>query len=333
MKNQVEHIYHNVIQNYLAPTPLKRSEWLSHLAKGDIYLKLECNNPNGSFKVRGALNAVSNLHKKHQSTHPAQPMKIAAASAGNHAQGVAFAAKQLGCEAHIFLPQHASKVKRNETEKLGAKVYLTGSSIEDAFEKALEFCEKENAYFIHPFNDENIIFGQATCALETHQQLKSNPDYFICSIGGGGLAAGSCYYFHTEQNTNTHVIGVEQEFYNSALISMQKHQLAPMSTAQSLHTIADGVAVKKIGDLTFKYLIDSIKKIVTVSEKEIYHAIANLYKYENLVVEGAGAMVVAAFLKDMEQYKNSKSVLCISGRNIDPDLFQKVIESSSEEKS
>lgn len=332
MQHQIEHIYHNVIQKYLKPTPLKKSEWLSSLVDGDIYLKLECENPNGSFKVRGALNALSKLHQQYQIDHPKEIMKVAAASAGNHAQGVAFAAKQLGCEAHIFLPQHASKVKRAATEKLGAHVYLTGSSIEDAFENALEFCKKENAYFIHPFNDENIIFGQATCALEARLQLNTDPDYFVCSVGGGGLAAGACYYFNTEINSKIQVIGVEQEQYNSALISLQQKTLSSMATTPSHPTIADGVAVKKIGDLTFKYISRSINKIVTVSEKEIYHAIANIYKHEKIIVEGAGAMAVAAVLQEPHQYKNKTSILCISGSNIDLDLFQKVLQ-YTEEKS
>jgi len=330
MKHQIEHIYHTVIQNYLQPTPLQKSEWLSKLAEGEIYLKLECDNPNGSFKVRGALNALSNLYKQHQINNPGQIMKVAAASAGNHAQGVAFAAKQLGCEAHIFLPKHASKVKRIATEKLGANVYLTGASIEDAFECAKEFCERENAYFIHPYNDENIIFGQATCALEAHRQLNAEPDYFVCSIGGGGLAAGACYYFKEQLNAKTHVVGVEQEVYNSAFVSLQQHQLSPMSTPQSVPTIADGVAIKKIGELTFQHMSNSIEHIVTVSEQEIYDAIAKIYTHENIVVEGAGAMPVAALLKNIDQYKNTTTILCLSGRNIDLDLFQKVLECSKE---
>lgn len=213
---------------------------------------------------------------------------------------------------------------------MGAKVYLGGNSIEEAFEAAREFCKKENAYFIHPFNDENIIYGQATCALEAHQQLTEDPDYFICSIGGGGLAAGACLYFTTEGKGKTKVIGVEQELYNSALRSIEQNKLVAMDPVEHPSTIADGIAVKIIGALVLPHLLGAVEQVVSVSEHEIYHAIAKIYKNENMIVEGAGATAVAALLKNPMRYQNKTSIVCISGKNIDNNVFQKVLQYTKE---
>lgn len=340
MKHQIQQIYKNVIQKYLKPTPLKKSEWLSNLVKGKVFLKLECFNPNGSFKVRGALNAVATLYKKHLVEHPNEVMKVVAASAGNHAQGVAYAAKEFGCEAHIFLPKKVSAMKKAATEKLGAHIYIHGNNVDEALEAALEFCEKDpHAYFINPFNNEDIILGQATCAFESHWQFRDEinsseslesvlPDYFLCSVGGGGLAAGSCLYF---KDTKTKVIGVEQELYNSAFKSMKAGKLVSMDPVPNPSTIADGIAIKKIGDLTFKYMLDSIEKVTSVSEHDIYNAIANIYKHENIIVEGAGATALADVLKNPAQYENKTTIICVSGGNIDPDVFEKVLQNTKEE--
>ncbi len=332
MEPSIKDIYKNIIQHYLKPTPLQKSKWLSQYVDGDIYLKLENLNPNGSFKVRGALNAISVLHAKHTKKNSNVPMKVVAASAGNHSQGVAFAAKQLGCEAHLFLPETASPLKKIATEKLGAHIYIKGKNFEEAFAAAEEFSKKENAYFINAFNDKSIILGQATCALESHQQFKDHPeninkltepDYFMCSIGGGGLAAGACLYF--EQNCHTKVIGVEHTSFNSAFKSLRKKSLESADLS-IISTIADGIALKTIGTITFKYLLKYMKEIITVSEDDIYHAIAKIYKNDNIVVEGAGGASVAAVLKQPEIFKNKSTILCISGGNIDPDVFQKVLQ-------
>lgn len=163
--DDIKTVYHDTIQRYLEPSPLRKSIWLSHLTGGEVWLKLESLNPNGSFKVRGALNALSQFRKSN-SVEEGEVVKFCAASAGNHAQGVAYACREMGCEAHIFIPKGAPLVKRQATEKLGAKVYLVGNNLEEAFEAALEFAEKENAHFLHAYNNYDIIIGQSTCAYE-----------------------------------------------------------------------------------------------------------------------------------------------------------------------
>jgi len=338
MSHPIKDIYKNVTLKYLKPTPLRKSEWLSKYVGGSVYLKLENCNPNGSFKVRGALNALSKICEKYTNHSKDHPIKVAAASAGNHSQGVAYAAKQFKCEAHIFLPVNASPLKVKATKDLGAKVYMVGNNIEEALKEALKFCEEEKAHFINPFNDINIIEGQATCALESHTQFRelsvqsemskpSDPDYFVCSIGGGGLASGACLYF--SENAKTKVIGVEQEFYNSAFKSLHNKSLRSKDKKKT-STIADGIAVKKIGSLTFKYLLEHIEKVVTVSENDIYDAVAKIYENENIVVEGAGGASVSAVLKYPELFKQKSSILCISGGNIDPEVFQKVLHYSKD---
>ncbi|MES2615393.1 MAG: pyridoxal-phosphate dependent enzyme, partial [Bdellovibrionota bacterium] len=169
--DEIKSVYHQIIKTYLEPSPLIKSVWLSEYIGGEVWLKLESLNPNGSFKVRGALNALSQI-KKNTQNQPNSKSKVCAASAGNHAQGVAYACRELGCEAHIFLPKGASLAKRDATEKLGAKLYLVGETLEDAFEAAIKFSEEENATFLHAFNNYDVIIGQATCAYETILQFQ-----------------------------------------------------------------------------------------------------------------------------------------------------------------
>lgn len=316
---------HQVISAHMAPSPLRKSIWLSELTQGEVWLKLESLNPNGSFKARGALNAVAKLKQKHPSH---TPLKICAASAGNHAQGVAFAAKKLGGEAHIFLPDFAPLVKRTATEKLGARIYTVAGNIEVAFAAALEFAEKEHAHFLHAFNNHDVIMGQATCAYETLQQLREikkqpdfSPDYFVTSVGGGGLAAGCGLLFHIQSQTK--VIGVEQEDYNSGQKSLElKRQVG---TEKNKTTIADGIAVSMIGNLNYEYMTRFVEKISTVNDDLIAQAILRLCEQEHLIAEGAGATAIAEILKNPAAYKNKTVVACVSGGNVDPQLLTRIL--------
>ena len=328
--SEIENIYKNIILNYLKPSPLKKSYWLSDILKGNVYLKLESLNPNGSFKVRGGLNAV----KKLMEMHPGKHLKICAASAGNHAQGVAFAAKELGCEAHIFLPTFAPLVKRDATEKLGAKIYLIGNNIEEAAEAALEFAQKEKAHFIHPFNNSDIILGQATCAYEAYEQWeniffkenkKTDLDYYVCSVGGGGFIAGAGLFFHSHpQQLKTKIIGVEQEYYTTAMESLKSKK--EVSVKPKLKTtIADGIAVGSVGNLTLKYMTPYIEKIHSVTDDAIVRAVLALCEREHIIAEGAGAAAIAHVLQNLDYFYGKNTIICISGGNIDPQLLTRVI--------
>lgn len=324
------------VAHAMAPSPLRPSAWLSELLGADVWLKLECFNPNGSFKVRGALNAIaSRLALRAGMSRSANPnllppLKVCAASAGNHAQGVAFAAKQMGCEAHIFLPKRTPLVKREATERLGANVYLVGDVLEEAFEAALAFAHAEGGEFIHAFNDFDVIIGQATCATEVLRQFTqatgkpaSAIDAFLCGIGGGGLAAGAGLVMRLFAPT-VKVVGVEQEHFDSAARSLAEGTRLPVGkTGQG--TIADGISVRMIGNLTFDFLHKYTEKVLLVSDDDIVSAVLGLCEREHVVAEGAGAAAVAALLKNKAMYKGRTVVACVSGGNIDPQLLSRVI--------
>lgn len=310
---------------HMVASPLRRSLWLSELVGADVWLKLECLNPKGSFKLRGALNAIS---KRLQTHNMNTPLKVCAASAGNHAQGVALAAQMLGCEAHIFLPRQTPIVKRQSTEQLGAKVYLAGDCIEDALDAAVAFANRESAELVHAFNDYDMITGNASCALEAFEQyaLETGQTFcdinsFICSIGGGGLAAGAGVVMkHVGKGK---VIGVEQALFNSASKSFSQKEIEPIANFRST-TIADGIAVRRIGNLTHQYINATLDSVQLVSDDEIVVALLGLCERERIVAEGAGAAAVAALIKNKETFADQKIIVVVSGGNIDPQLLGRV---------
>ena len=331
------------VHKFMVPSPLRKSEWLSELTGAEVYLKLECLNPNGSFKVRGALCAIANrLARRAAGVHPSQkgalnssptatlPLKICAASAGNHAQGVAFAAHKMGCEAHIFLPKRTPLVKLDATERLGARVYLVGDVLEEAFEAAVAFADAQQAEFLHAFNDFEIILGQGSCALEVLDQFPevsgtpgAKPDVFLCSIGGGGLASGAGLAFH-HFSPGTKVVGVEQEFFDSAARSMHENSQMPV-TKTGLTSLADGIAVKTIGNINYALIKAYVEGVLLTSDNEIVSALLGLCEREHVVSEGAGAAPLAALLKHASQFAGKRVVVCVSGGNIDPQLLSRVI--------
>lgn len=316
---------YDIVQKYIPASPLRWSPWLSEHVGGDVYLKLECLNPKGSFKIRGALTAIS---RRMMARGVSDSLKICAASAGNHAQGIALAAKLLGCEAHIFLPTRTPLVKRQSTEQLGARVYMRGDSLEEATEHALAFARAEDAEIIHAFNDFDIISGQGTCGLESVQQFKnefgdvSKIDTFVYSIGGGGLAAGSGYI--VKDMSRAKVIGVEQKNFDSAYMSIENRQITRASKPE-LGSIADGIAVRLIGNLTYEYLKEVVDRIVLVADDHIVSAVLGLCEHERIVAEGAGAAGVAALLKNPDFYEKKTTIVCVSGGNIDPQMMTRVI--------
>ena len=317
----------SIVQKYIKPSPLRRSDWLSEELGTPVWLKLECLNPNGSFKVRGALSAI---YKRMQvyDANP-KPLKVCAASAGNHAQGVALAARLMGCEAHIFLPKRTPLVKRAATERLGAKVYLVGDVLEEAFEAALEFSRNEHAEFLHAFNDFDVILGQATCALEVLEQFKEEcPNVslrdldIVCCVGGGGLAAGAGLAF--QMAGAGRIFGAEQEFFDSAARSLHENKRLPVSQLGK-STIADGIAVGLIGNVNFSILSQTLERMLLVTDDEIVAALLGLIEREHVVAEAAGAAALAAVRKNPNGFAGRHVVVTVSGGNIDPQMLSRVI--------
>ena len=281
----------------------------------DIYLKTENLQLTGSFKVRGAYYKMSKLSEEEKSHG------VVACSAGNHAQGVALAAQKSGIKATICLPDGAPISKIEATKSYGADVCLVEGVYDDAYQKALSLRDECGYTFIHPFNDEDVIAGQGTIALEIEDQLP-NLDAVIVPIGGGGLISGVAYAMKAI-NPSVKVYGVQAAGAPSMYNSVKNGQIEQLP---GVSTIADGIAVKKPGDLTYEICSKYVDEIVTVSEDEIAAAILALMEQHKLVTEGAGAVAVAAAMFDKLDLAGKKVVCLLSGGNIDVTILSRVIE-------
>ncbi|WP_369024505.1 threonine ammonia-lyase [Mycoplasma capricolum] len=307
---------HQEISKIIHYTPLHYADKLSALTGNNIYLKLENLQKTGSFKLRGATNKINKL------TNEEKKHGIIAASAGNHAQGVAFAATNLGLKSTIVMPENAPMAKIQATEKYGGKVVLSGRFFDDALAKAIELKEKENLTLIHAFDDIEIIKGQATIAYEIDQQIK-NIDYCLVPIGGGGLMSGIATYLK-QVNPNIKMIGVEAANVNSY---QQAKALSRPVMIDSKPSIADGIAVKKVSDLTFSILNQYVDDVVVVSEEEIAEAMLFLMENCKFVTEGSGAVTAAALMFDKLNIKNQNKTIVglVSGGNIDIAMVGNII--------
>ncbi len=298
-------------------TPILHSNFLSQITGGEVFLKAENLQRTGAYKLRGAFNRMSKLT-------PAERKKgVVAASAGNHAQGVALAAKKLGIKATIFMPVGASLPKFQATQNYGAKVVLEGAVFAETLKAAQEYAAKKGAIFIPPYNHLDVIEGQGTVGLEILDQV---PDVqtILVGIGGGGLAAGvavAAKLAAKAQGRKVQVIGVQSENSASYVASLKAGKPTQIQTKP---TIADGIAVSKPGEIPFELIKKHIDKVVAVSEVEIVRAIVMLLERSKQVVEPAGAVGVAALLAGKVKPKGT-TVAVLSGGNIDPLLLQKVI--------
>ena len=281
----------------------------------ELYLKTENLQTTGSFKVRGAYYKMSKL------TAEEKARGVVACSAGNHAQGVALAAQKSGIKSVICLPDGAPISKVEATKSYGAEVCLVEGVYDDAYQRALELRDQQGYTFLHPFNDEDVIAGQGTIALELIEQL---PDFdaVIVPIGGGGLISGIAYTLKTLK-PSVKIIGVEASGAPSMKNSVEHGGIEALA---SVSTIADGIAVKKPGDLTYEFCSKYVDEIVTVTEDEISAAILALMEGHKLVTEGAGAVGVAAVLFNKVQLAGKKVVCLLSGGNIDVTILSRVIE-------
>jgi threonine dehydratase len=279
-------------------TPVYRSETLAREVGREVQLKAENLQRTGSFKIRGAYNRISQLDERERAAG------VVAASAGNHGQAVAWAAREVGARARIFMPQDAPMAKVDATRHYGADVELTGPAIEEALEAAQAYVEAEGATFVHPFEDPRVIAGQATIGLELADQVP-DVETAVIPIGGGGLASGIALALRSVK-PDVRIVGVQAE---------------GTLPGGSGYTIADGIAVKKPGELTMSILDRVLDDIVSVGDEEISEAIVLLLERTKLVVEGAGAVGVAALLSGKVGGGGGTVVPVLSGGNIDATLL------------
>ncbi|UOQ95773.1 threonine ammonia-lyase [Halobacillus shinanisalinarum] len=296
-----EHLYDVVHQ-----TPFKTSETFNQSTASQVFMKMENQQKTGAFKVRGASFKVAQL------TEQEARCGVIAASAGNHAQGVALAAAKRGIQAKIFMPEATPKAKVQATEAYGAETVLTGESFQEAYAAAMEEQKLCGATFIHPFDDVDVMAGQATVAVEMLQE-QPDLDTLVVPIGGGGLIAGIAYAAKQLKPT-IKVVGVQSAQAPATYNAFYKRGPRKLT---SVSTIADGIAVKQHGKLTFHYIKKYVDEIVTVEEQQIASAIVQLLEREKTLVEGAGATGLAAILTNKLALAGKKCGVVISGGNMD----------------
>ena len=292
------------LNTVITKTKLIHSSIFSNETGNEVYIKPENLQRTGAFKIRGAYNKIAKL------TEEEKKRGVIAASAGNHAQGVALAAQKLGIKAVIVMPKHTPLIKVEATRRYGAEVILTGEVYDEAYEYAKKLQEKEGYTFVHPFNDEDVIEGQGTIALEVLEELP-DADIILVPIGGGGLISGIASAAKLK-NPLIKIIGVEPEGAASALEARKSHHVVELAEA---NTIADGTAVKKIGDITFDYIEKYVDDIVTVSDYELMAAFLVLVEKHKIVAENSGILAVAGLKK--LNVTGKKIISIISGGNID----------------
>lgn len=303
-----------LIKDDIKNTPLVRCPTLDKLTQATVYLKLENLQTIGSFKIRGAMNKIKSLSLEEKKKG------IIAASAGNHAQGVAIAARKEKISATIVMPKFAPISKIEATESYGATVILYGDSFDEAYEKAVEIQQEKDLTFVHAFDDDKVIAGQGSIALEILDDIQ-DVDMIVSPIGGGGLIAGVAMAAKS-LNKKIEIIGVQ----TSNIPSMVKAlEAGKPYLIKGNKTIADGIAVGKPGTKTFEIIEKNVDNIVTVSEDEISEAILFLLEKSKVVAEGAGATALAGILSNKVNVKNKKIVIVISGGSVDITNLERII--------
>ena len=301
------------VKEVVLPTNLIYSEYFSEQTGNKIYLKPENMQYTGAYKVRGAYYKISTLSPEEREKG------LITASAGNHAQGVAYAAKLFGVPATIVMPTTTPLIKVNRTKGYGAEVVLHGSVYDEACQRAMEIAEESGATFVHPFNDETVATGQGTIAMEIFKELPT-VDIILVPIGGGGLAAGVST-FAKLLNPNITVIGVEPAGANCMKASLKAGEIV---TLPGVETIADGTAVKTPGDLVFPYIQKNIDDIILVEDHELIVNFLDILENHKMLVENSGLLTVAA-LKHLK-CKDKKVVSILSGGNMDIITLSSVVQ-------
>src|SRR5690242_1048551 len=296
-------------------SPCTHSETFSGITRNQIFLKLDNLQRTGAFKERGALNKLLTL------TSDERPRGVIAASAGNHAQGVAYHAGRLGVRAQIVMPLTTPLIKVSATKSYGAEIVLHGANYDEAYEEAVRRGNGEGLTFIHPFDDEVVIAGQGTMGLEIIQQVP-DVDAVVAPIGGGGLISGvACAV--KESNPRVRVIGVQPSRLPSMKVAVAEARSVTLSPAV---TIADGIAVRRAGEKTLPLVQKYVDDIVTVDEEEIANAILLLLEREKTLAEGAGAAAIAALINHKTSLSGNKVAVLVCGGNIDVSLLSRIME-------
>ncbi len=297
-------------------TPFAYAPLLSSLSGYKVYLKKENLQRTGSFKLRGAFNKIATIIEEREING------VVAASAGNHAQGVAFSAKHFGIEGTIVMPESTPLTKVMGVKELGSKVILKGSNYDDAYSFAVEYAKEHNKEFIHPFADDEVIAGQGTIALEMLEDIP-DLDAIVVPVGGGGLISGISLTAKSK-NPDINIIGVASAGAPAMKLSFDNRDII---NTTGVRTIADGIAVRETSEITLKYILEYVDKIELVREGEIANAILFLLEKQKLLVEGAGAVGVAGVMHNqIELPKGSKIGIILSGGNIDVTMLSLIIE-------
>ena len=300
------------LSKVLLKTSLIHSPIFSKESGNEVFIKPENLQKTGSFKIRGAYNKITNLSDEEKKKG------VIASSAGNHAQGVAYGAKESGIKAVIVMPKSTPLIKVESTKQYGAEVILHGDVYDDAFKKAKELEEKKGYVFVHPFDDKDVIYGQGTITLEILEELPET-DIILVPIGGGGLISGiACAAKILKPEIK--IIGVEPDGAASAYEAIKEDKVIEL---KETNTIADGTAVKKIGNTTFEYIKKYVDEIITVSDYELMEAFLLLVEKHKIIAENSGILSLAALKKLKE--KNKKVVSVVSGGNIDVLMISSMI--------
>ena len=307
---------YNRVKNVVIRTPFTYAPLLSEKAQAEVYLKKENLQLTGAYKLRGAYNKIASLSDEERQKG------VIAASAGNHAQGVAYSAKIFDIPATIIMPEATPLLKVQNTTSLGAKVILHGENYDEAYAYALEYAKKHSLTFIHPFADEEVISGQGTIAIEILEEIK-DLDYLVVPIGGGGLISGIGSYVK-QINPDITIIGVVAE--GAPAMKHSFHSKKPLDST-SVRTIADGIAVRDVTPKNLEIILEVVDDVVSVDDEEIASAILLLLEKQKLVVEGGGAVGVAAIMHHKFHFnKKSKIATVLSGGNIDVQMLSLIIE-------
>lgn len=309
---QFERAY-EIVQKVVLPTNLVYSEYFSQMTNNKVYLKPENMQLTGAYKIRGAYYKISTLSDEERERG------LITASAGNHAQGVAYAAKAYGCKATIVMPTTTPLIKVNRTKSYGAEVVLHGDVYDEACNYALELAKEQGLTFIHPFDDLDVACGQGSIAMEIIKELPT-VDYILVPIGGGGLATGVSTLAKF-LNPNIKVIGVEPAGANCMEESVKN---GAVTTLRRVDTIADGTAVKTPGSNIFPYIQKNVDRIITVEDSELIEAFLDMLENHKMLVENSGLLTVAA-LKHLKE-EDKKVVSILSGGNMDMITFASVVQ-------
>jgi threonine dehydratase len=296
---------HQAVQPFIHQTPVLTSQSLNAIAGCDVYFKCENLQKVGAFKMRGAACALEAL------TDAEKQRGIATHSSGNHAQAVALSAKLQGIPAHIVMPQNAPAIKRNAVKGYGANIYTSGNTIQNREAMLHEVVEKTGATFIHPYDNYNVIAGQATASKELHETIK-DLEVVIAPIGGGGLMSGTALYTHYAR-PNVAIVGAEPKLVDDAFRSFHSGKI---EQNDRLDTIADGLRTT-LGEKTLAIIRKHVDEIITVSEEEIIHAMRLIWERLKVVVEPSGAVPFAALLQQKARFEGKKVGIIFSGGNVD----------------